>query len=441
MPGRGQSSPADRRARDSSSIPTHPDSPRTASRRRSSRHGVRGGLDAAALLFFPLLVLLPRGVAALASVAGLCAAGLVSVDEPKKARPQPQARRHVARLSAVCGEPSRPRGRSTPLRSLAVAARLAGLFAAGLALAAAAGSVAAPRRLTILLLVGIGARDRHGGDRARDRGGSELAFLRPCLPGNPAQPGIDLVCAPRFAGERRVGFARAKRSSAVAACSVGRRDSLRACRDRGESGAARRLADGLACSTASRPVVARPLLLSRSSPSITAPLTFARLERLPGLGEAADDFKISAGHRLLIWSFAGDRIAERPLIGWGLDASRAIPGGDDPIRPGESWMPLHPHNAALQLWLELGVPGAVLFALLAALALARLAARSMAAPVRRRGGRQPDDRLRRLLRDLRHLAGMVARRLVRSRFFWCLVMARVANRAAAPPRCEVARTR
>ena len=29
-------------------------------------------------------------------------------------------------------------------------------------------------------------------------------------------------------------------------------------------------------------------------------------------------------------------------------------------------MPLHPHNAALQVWLELGAPGAALFALLAA---------------------------------------------------------------------------
>ena len=96
-------------------------------------------------------------------------------------------------------------------------------------------------------------------------------------------------------------------------------------------------------------------------------MTFARLERLPGVGETADGFKISAGHRLLIWSFAGDRIAERPLTGWGLDSSRAIPGGDDPIRPGETWMPLHPHNAALQVWLELGAPGAVLFALMVAI--------------------------------------------------------------------------
>jgi O-antigen ligase len=100
---------------------------------------------------------------------------------------------------------------------------------------------------------------------------------------------------------------------------------------------------------------------------ITAPLSFARLERFPGLTETADRIKISAGHRLMIWSFAGERIAERPLTGWGLDAARGMPGGKDPIRAGETWLPLHPHNAPLQVWLELGVPGAVLFALLVAL--------------------------------------------------------------------------
>ncbi len=81
----------------------------------------------------------------------------------------------------------------------------------------------------------------------------------------------------------------------------------------------------------------------------------------------------SAGHRLLIWSFAGDRIAERPFIGWGLDSARAIPGGKDEIRPGENWLPLHPHDAALQIWLELGAPGAALFALFVGLLWLRLA--------------------------------------------------------------------
>jgi len=49
---------------------------------------------------------------------------------------------------------------------------------------------------------------------------------------------------------------------------------------------------------------------------ITAPLTFARLAQLQDVTEMAETVKFSAWHRLMIWSFAGDRIAERPLGGW-----------------------------------------------------------------------------------------------------------------------------
>jgi len=115
---------------------------------------------------------------------------------------------------------------------------------------------------------------------------------------------------------------------------------------------------------------------------LAAPLTLPRLAHLSAVAQDAAQFKFSLWHRLQIWSFVGDRIAERPLFGWGLDASRAIPGGADPIGPGVDRvgaagvpkLPLHPHDAALQMWLELGLPGALLFAGFAAwlwLALAR----------------------------------------------------------------------
>ncbi|AVM75612.1 O-antigen ligase family protein [Magnetospirillum gryphiswaldense] len=83
---------------------------------------------------------------------------------------------------------------------------------------------------------------------------------------------------------------------------------------------------------------------------------------------------LSSHHRLTIWGFVGERIAEKPLLGWGMDASRAIPGGETEIkvqRPNytnrgqpmfemsEQLLPLHPHNSVLQIWLELGVLGAV----------------------------------------------------------------------------------
>jgi len=53
--------------------------------------------------------------------------------------------------------------------------------------------------------------------------------------------------------------------------------------------------------------------------------------------------------RLGYWSKAVEWIWARPLPGWGLDASRAFGPG----------IQLHPHNAPLQVWMELGLIGAV----------------------------------------------------------------------------------
>ena len=92
--------------------------------------------------------------------------------------------------------------------------------------------------------------------------------------------------------------------------------------------------------------------------------------------------KASAVHRLVIWRFVGDRIAERPLLGWGMDASRAIPGGeaqasgvmpDVRLPAGATMLPLHPHDAALQWRLELGLPGALLCLVVLGQALWRIA--------------------------------------------------------------------
>jgi O-antigen ligase len=124
---------------------------------------------------------------------------------------------------------------------------------------------------------------------------------------------------------------------------------------------------------------------------LAAPLLCAALlARLPML----EAIPPSAAHRILIWDFAVERIAERPLLGWGGEASRTIPGGRDIFAPAtlerfgltseasRAWfgrpvaqrLPLHTHNAALQLWMELGAVGALLGAAVAA-ALGWLAAR------------------------------------------------------------------
>src|SRR5690606_13358060 len=49
--------------------------------------------------------------------------------------------------------------------------------------------------------------------------------------------------------------------------------------------------------------------------------------------------------RVGYWGRAADLTASEPILGWGLDASRMFSPG---IR-------LHPHDAALQVWLELGL--------------------------------------------------------------------------------------
>lgn len=83
--------------------------------------------------------------------------------------------------------------------------------------------------------------------------------------------------------------------------------------------------------------------------------------------------KSSLTHRLYIWSATSDRIAVHPIRGWGINASRIqyhgvlqqkkdrVKGLDfKNLSPKVIGLALHPHNAALQLWLDLGIPGVAL---------------------------------------------------------------------------------
>ncbi len=70
----------------------------------------------------------------------------------------------------------------------------------------------------------------------------------------------------------------------------------------------------------------------------------------------------SWSQRMTYWRHAQDWIGDHPLRGWGLDASRMFGPG----------IQLHPHDSALQIWLELGLIGAVAAAVLWAAILAGL---------------------------------------------------------------------
>jgi exopolysaccharide production protein ExoQ len=100
---------------------------------------------------------------------------------------------------------------------------------------------------------------------------------------------------------------------------------------------------------------------------------------LPFLINEAEDFegkvtkniphKTSAIHRIKIWEFTAKKISERPLLGWGMNSSKHLPDGKNIVYSasggylGEA-LPLHPHNAILQIWVELGLPGILIFLLL-----------------------------------------------------------------------------
>lgn len=71
----------------------------------------------------------------------------------------------------------------------------------------------------------------------------------------------------------------------------------------------------------------------------------------------------SAKHRLHVWEFVVQRYAERPWLGWGIDAARILPGADAKLPSGGETLPSHPHNGILQYWLELGILGGLLLAL------------------------------------------------------------------------------
>ena len=75
----------------------------------------------------------------------------------------------------------------------------------------------------------------------------------------------------------------------------------------------------------------------------------------------ADWLAASAQHRIEIWDFAVQRIAENPVLGWGFDGSRHMQAlYPDLSSTGRELAALHPHSAPLQIMLELGAVGAVI---------------------------------------------------------------------------------
>ncbi|MET0545285.1 MAG: O-antigen ligase family protein [Caulobacterales bacterium] len=74
---------------------------------------------------------------------------------------------------------------------------------------------------------------------------------------------------------------------------------------------------------------------------------------------------VSYKMRLEIWQNTAAMIAQKPLLGWGVDASKTFKQAHVYADVGaRDIIPWHPHNVALHLWLEIGLVGVALVAAL-----------------------------------------------------------------------------
>jgi len=105
-------------------------------------------------------------------------------------------------------------------------------------------------------------------------------------------------------------------------------------------------------------IAAIAALLFVSAPTLLGAISVSEL-----IGRYGESLAPSAQHRLLMWEFVVHKIQEHSYWGWGLDASRHIPQEAFRLTSNMEIMPLHPHDAALQIRLELGWPGILIAAL------------------------------------------------------------------------------
>jgi O-antigen ligase len=320
------------------------------------------GLSATLLLLAPVAVLAPKGMAVLMPALALLFA--------LATRPAPQAVARAAApalpLLAIAAASAlwsiTPLGTATRAALFGLEIAAASLLAAslpGAALAVLPAAVAAGAALTLAELAA-------GGPLTQALRGMPAEAVLAALSNGTT---VMLLLAPAAAA---AAWRNGQRGSAVAAVAlpalaalaggqVSARLGLLAAGGAALLALAWRPAIRAGAGLAAALIMATPLLLP-------APVTLAC--RLAAI-------KLSVTHRLFIWNFAETQREARPLLGWGMEATRAIPGGRahadlwtpcglavPGTPPPTELLPLHTHNAALQVWLELGPLGALALAAL-----------------------------------------------------------------------------
>lgn len=113
---------------------------------------------------------------------------------------------------------------------------------------------------------------------------------------------------------------------------------------------------------------------------ILSPFTIPPISKNQYVKEYVSYLPSSWLHRFVIWKMIGLKIINNPLLGWGLNSSKS----DFFSKEYTCWLekslnnnssnlkcanilPLHPHNLALQFWLELGFLGVIIMSYLISL--------------------------------------------------------------------------
>ena len=338
---------------------------RKAAARDAPISGLGGWVYAAFFFLLPVQgVLAPKSV--VVSLLAATLLGLIAAWRSRAARPWTELDRPLAIGLGllVLWSATASLWSFDPSRSLVLSLRVGGIFLAALMLHALIGGIRRPdlrRRMGVCLVAGLclalglmiielvfgfplghairGAADL-GGDPAvwLNRGATALAIL--CWPGaavlwraRSRWAAVTLIC---------VAFGVLCFLSSLAAVV-------------GLAAAALVAAAALAYPKAGRAL----LVLATLAAVIGSPVLAQKFYEHDW--QTAGWLPFSAQHRVEIWHFSLARIAERPLTGWGFDSARAMKHvADDIEASGRSPVALHPHNAPLQIQLELGLAGMVL---------------------------------------------------------------------------------
>ena len=98
---------------------------------------------------------------------------------------------------------------------------------------------------------------------------------------------------------------------------------------------------------------------------IVLPISLTQLKSITENSNSDWIKESNAFHRVIIWEGYSERIADKPLFGWGAKGDRELGRsgaiGEHLDHAGFSETPTHPHNFIMEIWINQGLVGVVFF--------------------------------------------------------------------------------